>query len=322
MVPGNLSLWLGAWVCAMGRRRQQQRCHAGEQGDVSDELVCWKFSRGRCDDDSISCGRLHVVGSDGVAVCGNHLGRFLGYRSRGSCAECTLAHPEAVGPCIRASIADAAAAGALQGNVVLQEDGERAASLVPSGHTAHASPLPCMVALDFGYDDMMSARELASLATQSSIAHHLCKQHAEHASLELVGLTGAAAQALDAAGVRSWNLRQHADLEALLRDQHGPLDARGIRRGSEQQPCADRRRRSIVYLSPDAEQELESLEEGVVHVIGGERHARAHASGAAPHVRPHMYTLPRVLSASAAPMPCAGSIARRAWHHTLQHDMT
>jgi len=126
--------------------------------------------------------------------------------------------------------------------------------LVADGESRLPVPQELRLAIDFGYDRLMSSHGLASLATQAGICHHLAKQHGEHVTLALCGLEpgGAAAAHVDGAGSDTgaggdaWGLRRHASL-ADLAAADGPL----------------------VYLSPDADETLECVRPEDVYVIGG-----------------------------------------------------
>ena len=225
-------------------RRCQLRCHAVSQGDVADALLCWDFMRRTCA--SEACSRLHVSVA-GVPLCGRLCGELLGWRSRGACApDCAMAHPEEVAPCLVAALAGS-------GFGLQPTGGGETHILVADGESRLPVPQELRLAIDFGYDRLMSSHGLASLATQAGICHHLAKQHGEHVTLALCGLEpgGAAAAHVDGAGSDTgaggdaWGLRRHASL-ADLAAADGPL----------------------VYLSPDAEEPLLALQPGWVYVVG------------------------------------------------------
>ena len=246
---GELRLLLGASTpdqrAAAGMpRRNQLRCHAVSQGDAADALLCWDFMRRTCA--SETCSRLHVSVA-GVPLCGRLCGELLGWRSRGACApNCAMAHPEEVAPCLAAALAGS--------GFGLQPTGA-CWCLVADGEASGSLPVPqeLRLAIDFGYDRLMSSHGLASLATQAGLCHHLVKQHGEHVTLALCGLEpgGAAAAHLDGvggdigAGGATWGLRRHASLAELAA-------AEG----------------TLVYLSPDAEEPLLALQPGCVYVVG------------------------------------------------------
>ena len=149
-----------------------------------------------------------------------------------------MAHPDKVGPCLEAALPGFQLQLTAVGTHILVAEGAEplgADSLVPTG---------LQVAIDFGYDSLMSSRELASLATQTGLCHNLAKQHGEHVSLALCGLdsSSSASAFLEAAGVDSWHLTQHERLSAM----EAPL----------------------IYLSPDAEEVLDDLDPAAVYVIG------------------------------------------------------
>ena len=248
---GELRLLLGASTpdqrAAAGMpRRNQLRCHAVSQGDAADALLCWDFMRRTCASDT--CSRLHVSVAS-VPLCGRLCGELLGWRSRGACApDCAMAHPKEVAPCLAAALVGS-------GFGLQPTGGGETHILVADGEASSSLPVPLelRLAIDFGYDRLMSSHGLASLATQAGICHHLAKQHGEHVTLALCGLEpgGAAATHLDGtgsdigAGGDTWGLRRHASLADLAA-------AEG----------------SLVYLSPDAEEPLLTLQPGCVYVVG------------------------------------------------------
>ncbi len=233
----------------MGRRKQL-RCCAMSQGDAADSVLCWDYMRpttgARCTAEL--CTALHVD-VNGVPLCGRACGKLLGFRSRGVCGpDCPMAHPDNVATCLAA---------ALEGSgFELQPTEGGAHMLVAAGGGPGPSgclPVPqaLMLAIDYGYDTLMSPHGLASLATQTTLCHHLCKQHGEHVRLALSGHGqapgGAAAAHLQAAGAEAWALRRHDSLAAMSGAEGGA---------------------PLVYLSPDAKEPLGELEPGSIYVIG------------------------------------------------------
>jgi len=130
------------------------------------------------------------------------------------------------------------------------------------------------VAIDLGFDALMTPREARSLASQVAAAHG-ANVRAEVPCELLVAGAARGTQAGDA-------LARFDTLHWRRRDPHG---ARVRPEALEALPAGERR--ALVYLSPDARDELAGplLAGDVTYVIGGlvdrNRHARASATRAA-----------------------------------------
>lgn len=102
------------------------------------------------------------------------------------------------------------------------------------------------VCVDLSYTDANSERETRSLARQLAYAYSELKQGRGCISLQLAGYTGLIEASLKQLGADSWLVHRHTSTVEKSFAAH-----------------------SLVYLTPDASEELAELSEDKVYVIGG-----------------------------------------------------
>lgn len=108
------------------------------------------------------------------------------------------------------------------------------------------------VVIDCGFEDQMNVKELKSLAQQLNYVHLRMKKSENLFRLALINFKGNFPEISMERNIPNWTF---ADLEA------GDIDDYVQQRKLAYD--------SLVYLSPDADEELEGFEDGKVYIIGG-----------------------------------------------------
>lgn len=279
------------------------------------DAICWDYLAGSCAE-SAGCSRLHPCHSR-TAVCGRHATTLLGLwgrRQRPPCpGDCGKAHPSLAD--LEVGLAAALPHGSRlhvhtqppppslgAAEPTRRRDdggagcGSRSLYVAPSSLApeqadaalATRAPMPLRVAIDVGFDDVMSLGERKSLATQCGLCHGIASQAdaRPHVALAIccgtpdagpASARGGAADVATDVGRSALVSSEGGDEEgsfSLLRaaglEQWRPLawqgaDGRPLSLLSI--PGVDRS--ALVYLSPDAPDVLDALYPSDVYVIGG-----------------------------------------------------
>jgi len=238
------------------------------------DALCWdSLSAGGCG--AQACCKLKPT-HEGRPVCGRHATSLLelwGRRRRPPCAGgCGAAHPTLAE--LEAAIREALPAGSrMHAREVAppklgcgEARGARTLWVVSPSSVSSAevdsaldarSPMALRVAIDVGFDDLMSDGERKSLASQCGLCHSIASQaeHRPHVALAVCCGTGGGERSLSllrAAGLEQWQpLSWQGGSSASLLSMPGT--------------SVD----DLVYLSPDAPDVLSELMPSAVYVIGG-----------------------------------------------------
>ena len=243
------------------------------------DALCWDAMADGCS--SAACGLLHPRHA-GTTVCGRHATSVLGLwgrRRRPPCpGDCGKAHPTA-------SELEAALSDALPEDSRLHvhidsppcfegsepHGGTRHLYVAPSnvspaeadGALAARAPMALRVAIDVGFDRVMSEGERKSLATQCGLCHGIASQ-AEHRPHVALAICCGTAEG-NGAGEDSCSLLRAAGIEQWRPVAWQSRDGKPLSLLS--MPGAELE--ELVYLSPDAPDELTELKPSEVYVIGG-----------------------------------------------------
>ncbi|THH11926.1 hypothetical protein EW145_g335 [Phellinidium pouzarii] len=138
-------------------------------------------------------------------------------------------------------------------------------------------PFNARVVVDLGFDDLMSEKEVASLSSQLAYTYNAQRNAVcPFSSLLYTSLNGRLRARLDSqsdAGYRRWSGTEwweegYDRLWNEERKQVASADYTGESEENTKKPCRSEKDK-VVYLTADADEELEELKEEETYIIGG-----------------------------------------------------